>query len=127
MYQEDLPAVLLLLWCLSVLPVFLLLYGSCLKEMKAPVIMTLASAEPEAIPTREEPMTAVWAGPPRLTLPPSLPISRKKSLAPMTSSNAPNNTSRKPNSTIMPRMLPKIPVPKPRLRKEIAVGKLMGE
>ena len=35
------PAVLLLLWCLSVLPVFLLLYGSCLGEMKASVLQNL--------------------------------------------------------------------------------------
>ena len=35
------PAVLLLLWCFSVLPVFSLLYGSCLKEMKAPVLRNL--------------------------------------------------------------------------------------
>ncbi len=93
--------------------------------VNAPVIMTLASAEPEAIPTSALPMTAVWPGPPLLTLLPNLPISRKKTLAPMISRQEPNSTSKKPNSTIMPRIFPKIPEPKPRQIVEMAAAKAM--
>ena len=61
--------------------------------VKAPVVATLATAEPESIPKKELAITATWPGPPRIRPPPSFARSMKVLPTPVAKRTGPKITN----------------------------------